>query len=196
VKGLSVLILAAGAARRMNQAKMLLPFENATILQTIIEKAKEIQPETICVITGYYHDAIITKVQDNKIQMVFNELWEEGMSGSIKKGLSYLVRQNPDIASVLIMVADQPFISAALLKEMVELRIATKKEIVAASYAGIHGTPVLFGRSHFSSLEKLMGDKGARSILHQYPNDLITVEFPLGEVDIDTEDDYQKMLLK
>ena len=37
-----VLILAAGAARRMNQAKMLLPFEHSTILQSIIEKAKEI----------------------------------------------------------------------------------------------------------------------------------------------------------
>jgi molybdenum cofactor cytidylyltransferase len=196
VKGVSVLILAAGAARRMNQAKMLLSFENTTILESLIEKVKEINPDAICIVTGFFHDAIIEKIKNDQVQFVFNERWEEGMSGSIKKGLAYLVQQNPLMNSILIMVADQPFISSALLHGMVQLQLETKKSIIAASYAGINGTPVLFGRDHFSSLEKLMGDKGARSILHQYPNDLITVEFPMGEIDIDTEDDYYKMLLK
>jgi molybdenum cofactor cytidylyltransferase len=195
VKGLSVLILAAGAARRINQAKMLLPFGNATILQTIIDHAKEIKPDSICIVTGFYHQEIIAKIQDVQIQFVYNELWEEGMSSSIKKGISYLVNQNPELMAVLILVADQPYISSNLLNDMIQLQEQTGKGIVAAGYAGISGTPVLFGRDHFSNLEKLSGDKGARSILHQYQNDLITVDFPLGEIDIDTEDDYQKLLL-
>lgn len=195
MKGLSILILAAGAARRMNQAKMLLPFGNSSILQTIIETAKEINPDTICIVTGFYHDEIISTIQDDDISFVFNELWQEGMSGSIKKGLSYLVNLNPELESVLIMVADQPYITSILLHKILELQVQTNKGIVAASYAGIIGTPVLFRSLHFSNLEKLSGDKGARSILHQYPNDVITVNFPLGEVDIDTEEDYHKLLL-
>jgi molybdenum cofactor cytidylyltransferase len=195
VKGLSVLILAAGAARRMNQAKMLMPFRNTTILETIIKNAKAIDPDTICIVTGCYHHQIIANILDDQIQFVYNELWQEGMSGSIKKGLSYLVIQNPDINAVLMMVADQPFITSDLLIEMLQLQTQTNKGIVAASYAGITGTPVLFKRAYFSSLEKLSGDKGAGSILHQYQTDLITVDFPLGEFDIDTEDDYKNYCL-
>jgi molybdenum cofactor cytidylyltransferase len=118
------------------------------------------------------------------------------MSESIKKGLSHLMQQNPDLESVLIMVADQPYITSVMLQKMINLKLKTNKGIVAASYAGVNGTPVLFGRNHFSSLEKLVGDKGARSILHQYPNDLVTIDIPQGEIDIDTEEDYKKILPK
>ncbi len=194
--GLSILILAAGAARRMGKAKMLLPFGNSTILQTIIENAKAINSDTICMVTGYYHHELIASIADEKVRLVYNERWEEGMSGSIKKGLSYLISQSPEMKAVLILVADQPFISSALLNEMIQLQTITNKGIVAASYTGIAGTPVLFTVNHFSSLEKLSGDKGARSILQLYPNDLITVDFPLGDIDIDTQDDYNKLLLK
>lgn len=191
--GLSVMILAAGAARRMNQAKMLLPFKQSSILETIIEQAKEIHPDQICVVTGFYHHQIIEKIQDDQIRLVYNEDWEEGMSSSIKKGLAYLLNQNSGIDAVLILVADQPFITGTLLNEMIELQTKTNKGIVAASYAGVSGTPVLFQSHHLSNLEKLMGDKGARSILQQYRDDLVTIDFPLGEIDIDTEDDYLKL---
>jgi molybdenum cofactor cytidylyltransferase len=196
MKGLSVIILAAGAARRMNQAKMLLPFGEASILQTIIEQTKEINPDTICLVTGFYHQEIMAHVQDEQVQFLFNEQWQEGMSGSIKKGLEFLVNKHPEMKTLLILVADQPYITGALLHQMLEAQNQTNKGIIAASYAGISGTPVLFHKNHFSNLEKLVGDKGARSILQQYPDDLITVDFPLGEMDIDTEDDYKKMLLK
>lgn len=196
MKGLSVIILAAGAARRMNQAKMLLPFEKSTILETILEKAKEINPDQICIVTGFYHDEIVAKVQDDQIKFVYNEHWQDGMSESIKKGLAYLISLDPTMEFVMILVADQPFITSVLLQEMIKLQRLTNKGIVAASYAGIAGTPVLFRESHFSNLEKLMGDKGARSILQQYQDDLSTIDFPLGEIDIDTEADYNKILPK
>lgn len=196
MKGLSVIILAAGAARRMNQAKMLLPLGDTTILETIIDKTKEISPDHICIVTGLYHNEIVSKIQDEQLRFVYNEKWEEGMSGSIKKGLAHLIGQNPELELVLILVADQPFITSTLLKEMIQMQTQTNKGIVAASYAGVAGTPVLFKCTHFSNLEKLVGDKGARSILQQYPDDVMTVEFPLGEIDIDTEDDYLKLLLK
>lgn len=196
MKGLSVIILAAGAAKRMNQAKMLLAFEKNTILETIIDTTKELNPDHICIVTGFYHHQIVAKIQDGQIGIVYNEKWEEGMSGSIKKGLAYLIEKNTELEFVLILVADQPFITSTLLQEMIQLQAQTSKGIVAASYAGIAGTPVLFKRYHFSNLEKLVGDKGARSILQQYPDDLITVAFPLGEFDIDTEEDYHKLLLK
>ena len=87
MKGLSVIILAAGAARRMKQAKMLLPFEHSTILQTILARAKDIEPDTICVVTGFYHKEILQIIHDEQVHFIFNEQWEEGLSGSIKNCL-------------------------------------------------------------------------------------------------------------
>lgn len=191
--GLSVIILAAGAARRMNQAKMLLPFGKSSILESIIDQVKEIHADQICIVTGFYHHQIVEKILDDQIRLVYNEDWEEGISGSIKKGLAYLLNQNSRIDSVLILVADQPFITSSLLHDIIELQTKTNKGIVAASYAGVAGTPVLFQRHYISNLEKLVGDKGARSILHQYQDDLVTIDFPLGEIDIDTEADYLKL---
>lgn len=196
MKGLSVLILAAGAARRMNRAKMLLPFENATILQTIIDRTKEIKPDTICIVTGFYHEEILKKIPNDQLHFLYNAEWEEGMAGSIKKGIIFLRTLNPDLQSVLIMVADQPYITTSLLNEMISLQEQTQKGIIAAGYAGIQGTPALFQKNYFSRLENLVGDKGASSILQQYTGDLATVSFPLGTIDIDTEEDYKNIALK
>ena len=195
MKGLSILILAAGAARRMNRAKMLLPFAESTILDTIISRAKEINPQRICLVTGFYHQEITEQITDLEIEILYNANWAKGMSASIITGIAYLRQELPKMDSVFILVADQPYISASILQEMIVLQEQSGKGIIAASYAGVIGTPVLFDKSYFSSLENLMGDKGARSILQKYPEDIATVNFPLGEIDIDTEDDYQKMKL-
>ena len=50
-----VLILAAGAASRMNLAKMLLTFNSVSILSHIVEEVKTTNPDHICLVTGYYH---------------------------------------------------------------------------------------------------------------------------------------------
>ena len=195
MKGIAVLILAAGAARRMNQAKMLLPVGHSTILQSIINQSKTIHPDAICVVTGFYQAEIMEKILDDQLLFVYNERWQEGMSASIKKGLSHVVSLHPELKAVLILVADQPYITGALLQEMIALQSRSNKGIIAARYRGINGTPVLFTQNHFSNLAKLSGDKGARSILLQHPDDLLTVDFSLGEIDIDTEDDYKKFVL-
>lgn len=45
---------------------------------------------------------------------------------------------------------------------------------------------------YFEELDQLKGDKGARVILHHYPDDLETVDFEMGGLDIDTVSDYER----
>jgi molybdenum cofactor cytidylyltransferase len=40
---------------------------------------------------------------------------------------------------------------------------------------------------------KLSGDTGARKIIQQNMNDMTTILFPEGEIDIDTEEDYEEL---
>ncbi len=187
-----ILILAAGSASRMQQPKMLLPYGKGTILSHLLKETKAVQPKAICVVTGYYHAAIMPLLQTEPVLVVYNEQWQEGMAGSIKKGLAALLEQEPELDSVMILVSDQPFISTRLLQEMIHVQQTSGKAIVAALYNGVKGTPVLFTRIYFQQLQQLQGDKGARSILQLVPDEIATVDFAEGEMDIDTPEDYER----
>lgn len=187
-----ILILAAGSASRMQQPKMLLPFGKGTILSHLLEETQAVQPKVICVVTGYYHTAMLPLLQTAPILVVYNEDWKAGMAGSIKTGLCALLEQHPALDSVTILVSDQPFISRALLQEMIQTHETSGKGIVAAFYNGIKGTPVLFNKKYFHHLQELQGDKGAKSILQLVPDDIATVDFAEGEMDIDTPEDYER----
>lgn len=187
-----ILILAAGSASRMQQPKMLLPFGKGTILSHLLEETKAVQPKAICVVTGYYHAAMLPLLQKEPVTVVYNKRWKEGMAGSIKTGLTALLGLAPELDAVMILVSDQPFITRSLLQEMLQTQETSGKAIVAALYNGVKGTPVLFNKMYFHHLQELKGDKGAKSILQLVPDDIATVDFAEGEMDIDTPEDYKR----
>ncbi len=55
------------------------------------------------------------------------------------------------------------------------------------------GTPALFDKTIFASLLKLKGDTGAKKIMKKNPDQVAVVDFPLGNIDIDTEEDYESL---
>lgn len=191
-----ILILAAGSASRMKQPKMLLPFGEGTILSHLLQETRKVKDAAICLVTGYYHTEIMAAVSTEGIQVVQNKQWQQGMAGSIQLGLSSLLQQQPELETVMILVSDQPYLTQNLLTQMLQLQSATGKSIVAAVYGSTKGTPVLFTRNYFNRLQELTGDKGAKSILQSFPQDLVTVDFPEGIMDIDTPEDYEKFCVQ
>ncbi len=187
-----VIILAAGAATRMGKAKMLLPFKQTTILQHIINEVVAVEPTAVYLVTGHYHQAISDNIDQANVQIVFNQYYANGMSSSIQIGLKHLLSDYPNIESIIIIVADQPFLNRDIIHALQALRQKTHKGLVAASYDGIIGTPVLLAIKYVEQLNQLIGDKGARSILQAFPEDLATVDFALGGLDIDNEADYEQ----
>jgi molybdenum cofactor cytidylyltransferase len=187
-----VLILAAGAAFRMNEAKMLLAFGSTSILGHIVEEIKASKPDHICLVTGYYHKEIVESIDISGLFIVHNEHWREGMASSISRGVREMIKKYPAVSSVMIVVSDQPHLNRKVLHEMFSEQTKTKKGIIAAQYGKVTGTPVLFAKKYFNQLMELTGDTGAKSILQQHKTDIATVEFSLGAIDIDTAEDYEK----
>ena len=70
------------------------------------------------------------------------------------------------------------------------------KHIVACTYADTIGTPALFTVKYFGQLLGLKGDEGAKKILKNNREDVATVDFPKGDIDIDTPLDYENLLNK
>lgn len=187
-----VMILAAGEASRMGMAKMILPFKKRTILAHLIEEIHSVAPNMIHLVTGHYHDLILAEINTEKVNIVHNPDYKLGMSHSIQVGLTAMLKACPTLDFLIIVVSDQPFLNRSILRSLLIKQQETAKGIIASFYNGIKGTPVLLSSAYFTQLYNLTGDKGARVILQQFPNDVETVEFEKGELDIDTVEDYER----
>jgi molybdenum cofactor cytidylyltransferase len=188
------LLLAAGSSSRMGQPKMMLPYNSKTLLQHIIDEVKATKNTTLLIVTGCYHTLIELSLIKQQIPLVKNEQWQAGMGSSIQTGMAYLMQHYPAATNVLIMVCDQPFISANLLQQMMAAKLNTGKGIVACTYIGAIGTPVLFDKKYFNQLLFLQGASGAKKLVQQFEEDVVTINFPAGVMDIDTPADYEKLL--
>jgi molybdenum cofactor cytidylyltransferase len=191
----AVIILAAGASSRLGIPKQTLPFKQTTLLEHSITEALHSIADLVIVVLGAGAAGIQPAVQHKKLSFVINEHWQEGMASSIRCGLQYLLAKQPSVQAALLMVCDQPYISTALLDKLVTLRAATGSGIAASSYGGTKGIPAIFEKILFPALLQLNGDTGAKKIIMDNVGSVPVVVFPLGTVDIDTQDEY-KMIQK
>lgn len=189
----SVIILAAGASSRLGSPKQLLAYAGATLLQHSIEAAQSSDASSVFVVLGANADLIKSEINHTTANVVVNPDWKEGMASTIRCGLQTLVEIHSGTEAVVFMVADQPFVTAALLNNLMELNRNEQRSIVASKYGSTFGTPVLFTRKFFPELMELTGDVGAKSLVRKYMNEAAFVSFPEGEIDIDTVEDYQKL---
>ena len=187
-----IIILAAGSSSRMGEPKQLMMYKNKTFLQHIIAEAKNVNLEPVICVTGYQSDLIKKSLMGMDVSIVYNPQWPEGMGSGISAGIKQLLVS--DVDSVILAVGDQPYVSSDLFKTMQKLKDQSGKGIVACSYAGTLGTPVLFGKDYFSQLKSLSGNQGAKNIVKLNMSDVCPIEFEKGSIDIDTKEDYENLI--
>ena len=189
-----IIILAAGSASRFGGIKQLLQFNKKTLIEHVIDEATNAELNPVVVVTGAYADEVSKKIDNKKIAIVFNEHWETGMASGIITGLQKALKVNNAIENIIIAVCDQPYISSILFQQLSDKKKESGKSIVASSYAGTLGTPALFSKKYFNELLNLKGDEGAKSLIRKYNNETTFVLFKKGNIDVDTQKDYEELL--
>ncbi len=184
-----IIILAAGSSSRPGRPKQLLAYRGKTLIRHVVDEAVRSETGPVRVVLGT-ENGHISGCEGTDALVVIHEEWEEGMASSIRKGLSGILQHCPELESVILAVSDQPFISAALFRELVGHKQKTDKGIIACTYKDTLGTPVLFDKKYFPELLALHGQQGVKKIITQYPEDVASVPFDLGEIDIDIPEDY------
>ena len=93
-----------------------------------------------------------------------------------------------NVEAVIVVLGDQPLHSPEIIRGLVAAYRAGGRSIIAPSYNGRRGNPVLFERSRFRELTEVTGDQGARGIIARDPDrvQLVEHDFP-PPVDIDTQ---------
>lgn len=189
---LGMLILAAGASRRMGSPKQLLTWKNKSLLQHSLEAAKGVAPDKLVVVLGANAKQIIESFNDDH-QFVVNQEWDQGMGSSLVCGLIELLEMEPGLDVLVIALADMPLVSTQHFSKLIEGYKKSGKPIIATRYAETVGVPVLFHRSFFKELARLTGDEGAKKILKQHADKVHYVPSDEPYFDVDTPEAYSRL---
>lgn len=189
----AIIILAAGSSSRLGRSKQLLTYQGVSLLKRTALAALETKLP-VFIVLGANAQAHQNEINELPLKVTINEDWSKGMGHSLKHGLKYALQTIPEMDSVLVLVCDQPHIHSTHLLNLVNQYQEVEASIVASAYADGAGVPALFGREWFDQILHLPDDQGARSLISKNKSRVVTVPFPLGAVDIDTEDDVTKFL--
>ncbi len=194
---IAAVILAAGASSRFGSPKALLEFEGRTLLSRAVRCALDGGCDPVVLVLGSGARRCRDEAAGEPVQVVVNSDWGEGMGSSIRAGISALAGRT-GIRGALLLTCDQPLLTSSLVADM---RIAfegfaadSPRSAVVCGYAGTRGIPALFGALLFASLERLRGDRGAKSVLEHDADEVRVIDWPDGAVDIDRPEDYDDLL--
>lgn len=182
-----VLVLAAGASRRMGRSKQLLPWGRGCLLDQAVALARVLSPE-VFVVAGARYPLIRYRSQVSVSGWVYAEDWAQGLSVSLKAGIAALPRR---CRGVFVMVADQPLLSVEGLGDLSAAARSAPDLPVAASYGARPGVPAYLPRWVWPQVMALEGDQGAGVILRAVNARRIPVRGV--EQDLDTPLDWQQL---
>jgi len=190
----AIVILAAGNSSRMGKPKQLLKFNGHTLLDLVITESLNTKFRPVVVVLGAYETEIKQASTNPEVIYAVNESWQNGMSSSISFGLKTALSIDSQIDNTIITVADQAHISSEIFNELQSKQEQSQKNIVASAYSQTTGTPALFNKKYFKELLALNGANGAKSLIKQHADDTTTIPFEMGNIDIDTETDYNNLI--
>lgn len=186
---IGAVILAAGGSTRLGQPKQLLLHQGESLVHRAARVAREAGCSPVMVVVGDEREQIAVELRTVEAHVTHHPDWRLGIGSSIRAGVAQALAQSPALEVIIIMVCDQPFVSADILKALIVARAQTTKCAAACLYAGSIGVPAIFDRSLFPLLTTLPDAQGAQSILSARSGEIAHVNFPQGNIDIDTPDD-------
>lgn len=192
----AAIVLAAGASTRLGRPKQLLRLDalsGETLVDHAIAAARAGGARPIFVVLGAAAEEIQRDAWLRDCTVVRNEGWAEGMASSVRAGVTAVLEQVVDASGVLLLVCDQPGLTAEHVRALLAAHGEKPAGIVASRYAGRLGVPAVLPRALFPALLKLQGDRGARSLFESSGAVVWEVEFPEGAWDIDSAEDLQRL---
>ncbi|WP_076411718.1 molybdenum cofactor cytidylyltransferase [Shewanella sp. UCD-KL12] len=188
VKEIDCIMPAAGLSSRMGQWKMMLPFNNQTILAQSIENALKFCSRVILV-AGFRADELVKGFQGHpNVTVVVNSNFEDGMLSSIKVGLASVKSEHFFIAH-----GDMPCIKTEIYRACWQQR---------GDYSLFPGNqeqtghPVLLPKTLIPSIVNSEQTGSLRKILMQSQVKYLHLEDESLLLDVDTPEAYQQLLLQ
>jgi molybdenum cofactor cytidylyltransferase len=187
----AAVILAAGQSRRMGEAKQLLELAGQSLLRRAVSTALSSSCRPVIVVLGAYADQLQRELAGLDASVVENSAWIDGIGTSVRCGIE-AARRERAVDSAILMLCDQPLVTAQLIDLLVATHRNSGAPIVACEYAGTVGVPALFTRALFDELVALSPDAGAKQVIARHGEEVVPVPFPAAAFDVDTPEDLSR----
>jgi molybdenum cofactor cytidylyltransferase len=132
-RGVALVILAPGGSQPMGQQKPLLPFRERSLLRRAVETGVALMCRPIVVVIGAYAEVVRHELHSQQVMIVYNQKWTSGSGSSLRVAMETLAAFD-DIEGTVIMLSDQPPVTADAVNRIVEAHYMTGKDIVASEY--------------------------------------------------------------
>jgi len=142
---IAAVVLAAGASTRFGSPKQ------ALLLEPVLERLGRARGvDDVVVVTGAHHVTAGARV-------VHCPHWQLGPGASLRCGLAALAA---DVEAAVVVLADGPWLAPEAVERVVAAWRRGAGGVIAASYGGERGHPVVLGRPAWAEVP----DEGARAL--------------------------------
>lgn len=139
------MVLAAGAATRFGAPKQQL------LLPRVLARLGESPVDKVVVVAGAH------AIEAGGAEVINCPEWQQGPGASLRCGLAAL---GPAVEAAIVCLADGPNLAPEAVRRVLEAWRAVRGEVVAASYGGARGHPLIIGRAAWTSVP----DEGLRGL--------------------------------
>jgi CTP:molybdopterin cytidylyltransferase MocA len=167
---IAAVVLAAGAATRFGSPKQQL------LLPHVLGRLSESPVDDVVVVAGAH------PVDTGSVQLVECPDWDHGPGASLRCGLAAL---GPGVEAAVVCLADGPNLSPQAVRRVLTAWRAGAGIVVAASYAGERGHPVVIGRGAWNAVP----DEGMKGL----PAALVPCDDLGTPGDVDSADDIGRL---
>jgi molybdenum cofactor cytidylyltransferase len=190
----AALILAGGASRRMGGTpKASLRVGSQSAIQRVVRISHEEGFEPIAVVVGPHGGVVQRELMGWQAQVVFNEAWPRGRTGSVQRGLAIL----PPRANILLWPIDHPFVEAKTLRALHSTAVSDRvASWIIPTFEGRGGHPVLIRPSAAREAAALPPDAPLRTVVHRLGPQVrrLPVDDPFVLANLDTWEDYDRIV--
>ena len=183
----SIVILAAGASRRLGFNKLCVRVDGETVIRKTTRFFVEAGVGEVTVVTGFERERIERELAGLPVAFVHNPRHTDGMSASIKAALPVIARSD----LVFFHLGDKPFVEPGIVQRLLEKHGEGAHSIIVSTHQGVKGHPVLIDmRKHLPAVSAVKREGGLRDVIEGEGAAVAFLEGGEGVVlDLDTEAD-------
>ena len=195
----------------MGRNKLLLDLGGETVVRRAVRTALAAELDPVVVVTGHEREAVEAELHDLPCRPVYNDEHARGQHTSIRAGVAAVDRGRPavdrgrpatadegrpvtadeDCVTAIVLLADMPFVTPAMLRTVVARHADTHAPLVVSRYGGdTTAPPILYGRRLFPELLR-MDRRCGRQVVKRHRAEAVVVDWPLRAMcDLDRPSDY------
>ena len=181
------IVLAAGSSTRMGRNKLLLEVAGETLVRRAVRISREAGLDPVVVVTGHARERIEREIADLDCTPVFNADHRAGIQTSAASGVAGVAGA---CDAAVVMLADMPFVTARMLRTLVERYTAEAPPLVVSRYGDVNAPPMLYDRVLFPEVTRMRAGCG-REVVRRHYDQAVQVDWPAARLrDLDRPEDY------